>query len=262
MSRGPASWRARRELARRDQRGVVVPLVAVAMVVLLLIAAFVLDLGVARTRSRSIQSAVDLAALAAGPALGRDDPRDACAAAVENLRSNVTEFSTLDPTTACANLPTAACSSPSTVSTATHTSGGSTLRIRYPATDAAIAVSGSTGPWPNDGSACRRMTVELTSTQTTAFGGITGNDETSVTRSATVLGRPVTTADVPALWLLDPTNGNPQPLTKFDQTDGVVEVVLPPGLSTAEFPVVDISEEVDDGDTTHSGKSILRGELA
>ncbi len=205
MSRGPASWRARRELARRDQRGVVVPLVAVAMVVLLLIAAFVLDLGVARTRSRSIQSAVDLAALAAGPALGRDDPRDACATAVENLRSNVTEFSTLDPTTACSNLPTAACSSPSTVSTATHTSGGSTLRIRYPATDAAIAVAGSTGPWPNDGSACRRMTVELASTQTTAFGGITGNDETSVTRSATVLGRPVTTADVPALWLLDPT---------------------------------------------------------
>lgn len=73
---------------------------------------------------------------------------------------------------------------------------------------------------------------------------------------------PAEQADFFELWLLDPTNGNPQPLTKFDQTDGVVEVVLPPGLSTAEFPVVDISEEVDDGDTTHSGKSILRGELA
>ena len=181
------------------------PLVAVAMVALLLIAAFVLDLGVARTRSRTAQSAADLAALAAGPALGRDDPRDACVAAVDNLRSNVDELTSVDPVGFCTDIPASSCSSASEVSAPSTSSDGVVLTVRYPATDASISVAGSTGPWPNDGSACRRMTVELTSAQTTAFGGITGNDETSVTRTATVLGRPVTTADVPALWLLDPT---------------------------------------------------------
>jgi len=73
---------------------------------------------------------------------------------------------------------------------------------------------------------------------------------------------PAERSDFFELWLLDPANGNPQPLAKFEQSDGVVEVVLPPGLSTSEFPVVDISEELDDGDASHSGKSILRGELA
>ncbi len=205
MTSRPSDWVRHRRAAASSERGAVVPLVAVAMVALLLIAAFVLDLGVARTRSRSAQNAVDLAALAAGPALGRDDPRDGCAAAVDNLRSNVAELASTDPTGFCTAIPATSCSSPSSVSEATTTSGGATLRVRYPATDASIAVAGSTGPWPNDGSACRRMTIELTSEQTTAFAGVTGNDETSVTRSATVLGRPVTTADVPALWLLDPT---------------------------------------------------------
>jgi hypothetical protein len=38
--------------------------------------------------------------------------------------------------------------------------------------------------------------------------------------------------------------------------------VLPDDLSTTEFPVVDISGELNDGDESHSGKSILRGQLA
>lgn len=198
------------------------------MVALLLIAAFVLDLGVARTRAGAAQSSVDLAALAAGPALGRDDPRDGCEAAVDNLRSNIAQLSSTSASGLCAAIPAAACSSPGTVSTATTTSGGVTLRIRYPVTDTAIAVSGTTGPWPNDGAACRRMTVEVTSEQSTAFGGITGNDETSVTRSATVLGRPVTTADVPALWLLDPTGCTPLSVTGGSQlTAGTSDL---PGL--------------------------------
>ena len=73
---------------------------------------------------------------------------------------------------------------------------------------------------------------------------------------------PAEAADFYELWLLAPDGSNPQALTKFDQTDGVVEVVLPDDLSTTEFPVVDISGELDDGDESHSGKSILRGQLA
>lgn len=68
-------------------------------------------------------------------------------------------------------------------------------------------------------------------------------------------------ADFFELWLLTPDGKDPQSLTKFDSTSGVIDVRLPAGMSTTEFPVVDISEEVDDGDTSHSGKSILRGSL-
>ncbi len=39
--------------------------------------------------------------------------------------------------------------------------------------------------------------------------------------------------------------------------DGTID--LPPGVTTEEFPIVDISIEQDDGDETHSGRSILRG---
>jgi anti-sigma-K factor RskA len=36
---------------------------------------------------------------------------------------------------------------------------------------------------------------------------------------------------------------------------------LPPGLDPADFPLVDVSVEPIDGDPTHSGDSVLRGEL-
>lgn len=68
-------------------------------------------------------------------------------------------------------------------------------------------------------------------------------------------------ADFFELWLLTPDGKQPQSLTKFDRTSGVIDVRLPAGMSTTRFPVVDISEEIDDGDTSHSGKSILRGSL-
>lgn len=44
------------------------------------------------------------------------------------------------------------------------------------------------------------------------------------------------------------------------RADGTYD--LPPGLDPAQFPVVDVSVEPLDGDPTHSGDSVLRGELA
>ena len=43
------------------------------------------------------------------------------------------------------------------------------------------------------------------------------------------------------------------------RADGVYE--LPQGLDPAAFPIVDVSVEPIDGDPTHSGASVLRGEL-
>ncbi len=63
------------------------------------------------------------------------------------------------------------------------------------------------------------------------------------------------------VWLMsgaDDTN----PTAMGTMTDGQAEIVIPPGMSLFEKPVVDISEEpVGDTDQTHSGTSILRGAL-
>jgi anti-sigma-K factor RskA len=73
---------------------------------------------------------------------------------------------------------------------------------------------------------------------------------------------PAERADFYELWLLTPDGKDPQSLTKFKKDAGTIDVSIPPGMSTKRFPVVDISEEIDDGDESHSGKSILRGSLA
>ena len=69
-------------------------------------------------------------------------------------------------------------------------------------------------------------------------------------------------ADFYELWLLAPDVSDMASLTRFDIGTGTIEVEVPEGVDPGEWPVVDISEELDDGDDTHSGLSILRGTLA
>jgi anti-sigma-K factor RskA len=62
------------------------------------------------------------------------------------------------------------------------------------------------------------------------------------------------------VWLLD------EGLTKLVAlgalpAGSVGTFTIPPGLSVAEFPVVDISLESNDGDPSHSKNSLMRGEL-
>jgi hypothetical protein len=73
---------------------------------------------------------------------------------------------------------------------------------------------------------------------------------------------PAERADFYELWLLTAEGGDPQSVLKFDEPEGRLDVLLPEGMDTSTFPVVDISEEVDDGDDTHSGLSILRGSFS
>jgi hypothetical protein len=68
-------------------------------------------------------------------------------------------------------------------------------------------------------------------------------------------------ADFYELWLLAPDVSDMASLAKFEQGTDTIEVELPEGVDPDVLPVVDISEELDDGDDTHSGLSILRGEL-
>ncbi len=63
------------------------------------------------------------------------------------------------------------------------------------------------------------------------------------------------------LWLLNLDEDNPQdPLwIGFAEADGSFSI--PEDVDLSEFTVVDVSIEPDDGDATHSGDSVLRGEL-
>lgn len=73
---------------------------------------------------------------------------------------------------------------------------------------------------------------------------------------------PAQQADFYELWLLTPEGGDPHSMLKFDERDGLLDAPIPEGMDPAEFPVVDISEEIDDGDESHSGLSILRGSFS
>lgn len=67
-----------------------------------------------------------------------------------------------------------------------------------------------------------------------------------------------TGSDFHELWLLDVEATEPISLGRYE---GPGTYVVPDGVAPAQFPVVDISIEPDDGDDSHSGSSVLRGAL-
>ena len=217
---------------RTNERGAVAVLVGLLMFGMLVIAALVLDIGYARVRANESQSAVDVAALAAGPQLGADLPATACQDAVKYLKTNVAALSSVDASTFCSGMASTTCSGGGVAQAApTTTVNGTTLTIRYPALDSNLTKAGTTTPWPNDGTACRRMQVSVTSSAATTFGRVVGTSSVSVTRSATVLGRAISTGDVPALWLLDPTGCTPLSVSGGSQlTAGKAGASPAPGL--------------------------------
>src|SRR6478735_4933993 len=100
MNRGRMNTTWRRA-HRRDERGVALVLIALTMVVLLVIAAFVIDVGRTRARAQATQSAADLAVLAAAGDLGTKDVTSACVHAIDYLEVNVPVLSSIDPTSMC-----------------------------------------------------------------------------------------------------------------------------------------------------------------
>lgn len=60
------------------------------------------------------------------------------------------------------------------------------------------------------------------------------------------------------LWVI---NSDVTDMHSLGRVDGDGRFELPEGVDPADFPVVDISIEQDDGDATHSGQSVLRGIL-
>lgn len=62
------------------------------------------------------------------------------------------------------------------------------------------------------------------------------------------------------VWLLG--DDAPGMVTIGTLSNGATEFVLPEGLSTDTYPIVDVSVEHYDGNPTHSGESLWRGPLA
>jgi hypothetical protein len=81
---------------------------------------------------------------------------------------------------------------------------------------------------------------------------------------------PVLLVDLPGLpdpsgyyevWMLSP-NADSMISVGIMGSGAVNEFPLPAGMDMMAFPVVDVSLEEFDGDVTHSGKSVVRGELS
>ena len=216
--------RALGRLRRPDDRGEVIPIVALMLFSLLAITAIVVDLGYARATKRENQADVDLAAVAAGYNLAGGgssgyavDPAAACASALTSLRANISDLpASLTMSPPCSSLPPSisACSPTYPMKTMTSRNGDPyEVTIEWPVDDAAIArdefngTDGRTaqsGVGAADGDRCERMRVSITRDNAPIFEGVLGGDGQTVGASATV--RASNSGDnlaIPALLLLE-----------------------------------------------------------
>lgn len=201
-----------------DDRGLALIFVALLMVVVLVVAALVTDLGAARHTKREEQRSTDLAALAAGRYLAGAgsssairDPQAACAAAIHSVQTDLEGFrpalSGVERTSACSLFPVnaAICTNASSSQTVTVSRGAYTLTITYPVSAARIADSRRTGgSGPDDGVQCERMAVDLRHVADTYFAQIVGIDEYDIHAGAVVRGTGSTSVKkVAALMILE-----------------------------------------------------------
>jgi len=194
---------------RRDnsdsERGAAAVFLTLTLVVMIGMAALLVDLGQARATSRIGQRAADLAALAAARQLGAGDAVSGCQDAITYLNTNVSRISTpVDPNTFCSTLSNT-CTNATTMVAPTATTGDVQVSIHYPVPSTDIPDSNWAVAGKNDGpTQCQRMKVIVSVRDSSMFGRIFGARETWSRRSATV--RPSTvSASPPALWVLDPT---------------------------------------------------------
>jgi hypothetical protein len=220
----------RRDVAE-SERGAAAIFLTLTLVVMIGMAALLVDLGQARATSRIGQRAADLAALAAAKNLGTGDAVGGCQDAIAYVNANVSRISSpINATNFCSTLSNT-CSNASTMVSPTQTSGDVQVSIHYPVPSSDITEPNWTGAGKNDGpTQCQRMKVILSVRDRSMFGRIFGASETWSRRSATV--RPSTlAASPPALWVLDPTgcpalkvDGGSQVTVGTNSAQGVITV--------------------------------------
>lgn len=202
--------------------GAIVIIGCFVLVGLLIICAIVVDIGLARTVKVSAQNTTDLAAVAAGYYLAGNgsastvsNPRGACSAALNSVRTNVKDF----PVAAnlnCNAFPDDAStctSSTAKITVAATNSNPYTLKVEWPVPDSDIRRSefngevgkpANPGMGPLDGAPCERMRVSMTRSSPAAFGGIVGSTGHNLKAETVVRGSQDTGgAGIPALLLLE-----------------------------------------------------------
>lgn len=173
----------------RGDRGSYIVLVVFAMTSIMTVTALVVDVAVMQLAKRQAQTAADLAALAAGPALGNPsarDPRQACQDAFVTARLNLKLPA--GATMPCNNLPATCNSGSTTPATVTASdTAGYTVRVQYPVLEEDID-DDSFEIGSQDGQSCERMTVTIAHDVPLFFGGITGREDAAISAHATVRG--------------------------------------------------------------------------
>lgn len=205
--------RIRRLRGDERERGAVLIIAALSLIGLIVVAAIVVDLGMARETRREAQSDADLAALAGGWFLAGNgstayakNPRAGCEAVLESLQENINDW----PSTAglpCTGFPqsTGLCTTSSPATTVTSTSSspyGVTVSWPVPDTEIDRDEFGGTGVF--DGSPCERMSVEIRRKDPAFFAGVIGRNGETIRARAVVRVDPREGAKgVPALLFLE-----------------------------------------------------------
>jgi hypothetical protein len=169
-----------------DESGAVAVVAGVSLVAMLLMAAFIIDLGAMRADRTSSQSVGDMAATAAaGVFADSDSYNEACVGgleyAVSNLRGVSATASQL--ATACAGF-TGACTPTTAARTATLTVPPYVITISNPVPDDNFRIAQQTIDPAADGTPCDRFGVEVVRDRTFIFGGLAGVFKTTTQRGA------------------------------------------------------------------------------
>src|SRR5262249_40077834 len=159
---------------RERERGTVLILTAIMLVVLMGTAALVIDLGALRGDARVDQSVADFAALAGGKGLAKNNPVLACTNAVDYVNTNAHLSPAINAVTVCYGMGGSMCSVGRRGQvTPTETSGDITVSVHYPVPDSEISDAQITGGKRiNDGTPCQRIRVIITSHQQSFFANV------------------------------------------------------------------------------------------
>jgi hypothetical protein len=112
----------------------------------------------------------------------------------------------------------------------------------------------------------RGLPGDATGTRLVALGGSSGTGEAVLRTEQAGRVLQVDTRGLAApdgfyeVWLLDPGSSRILALGTLDERGGA-ELSVPESVDLADYAVVDVSAEPDDGDPAHSSDSVLRGDL-
>lgn len=194
LRRAPST--ARPDSECRD-RGAVLMVTTIAMILILSVAALAVDFAVVRDRRTSGQQAADAAASAAALTLAEidSDARDACETAIDYLDLNGVP-DTFNPPLNCAMFPTTCENGVTSGVTESASNSSFTIQITYPVengdptmTSSALGATGQTISQA-DGEPCDRIAVQIKATHKTFFAGVVGVDAVETTVRTVALANP------------------------------------------------------------------------